>query len=326
MKSIAFFNNKGGVGKTTLIYHVAYMMTELGYKVLIADLDPQANLSSMFLSEAGLYENIEANLSIMEALKPLIKGTGDIADVHVEAISEKLSLIIGNLELSSFEDELSKSWGECVDRKEPAFRKVSAFYRIMLNAGTNTNADFILIDMGPNLGAINRAALIAADYVIIPVGADLFSVQGMSNVGKTLKEWRIEWKDRLARNPEPSLLLPQGSMKPAGYVVSQHGIKESRLVQAYFRWAKKIPSIYESAILGIEATNVEVENDSNCLALLKHYRSLVPMAMEVNKPIFFLKPADGAIGAHQEAVRNAYNDFEQLTNKIIEKTKGFEGQ
>jgi len=51
MKTIAFFNNKGGVGKTTLVYHIAWMMSELGHNVLAADLDPQANLSSMFLSE-----------------------------------------------------------------------------------------------------------------------------------------------------------------------------------------------------------------------------------------------------------------------------------
>ncbi len=109
MKSIAFFNNKGGVGKTTLIYHVAYMMAELGYEVVVADLDPQANLSSMFLSEAGLYEKIEDNQSITKALKPLVKGTGDINEVHIEPVSERLGLIIGNLELSAFEDELSKS-------------------------------------------------------------------------------------------------------------------------------------------------------------------------------------------------------------------------
>ena len=48
------FVNKGGVGKTTLVYHIAWMMKELGKKVLAADLDPQANLSSMFLDEERL--------------------------------------------------------------------------------------------------------------------------------------------------------------------------------------------------------------------------------------------------------------------------------
>ena len=56
MKTIAFFNNKGGVGKTTLVYHIAWMLAELGQRVLAADLDPQANLSSMFLEEERLEE------------------------------------------------------------------------------------------------------------------------------------------------------------------------------------------------------------------------------------------------------------------------------
>jgi hypothetical protein len=65
--------------------------------------------------------------------------------------------------------------------------------------------------------------------------------------------------------------------------------------------------------------NVKVENDMNCLALLKHYHSLIPMAMEVRKPIFLLRPADGAIGAHYQAVLRAYTDFKALTEKILER-------
>lgn len=56
MKTIAFFNNKGGVGKTSLVYHLAWMFTECGLKVLAVDLDPQANLTAMFLDEERLEE------------------------------------------------------------------------------------------------------------------------------------------------------------------------------------------------------------------------------------------------------------------------------
>lgn len=319
MKSIAFFNNKGGVGKTTLIYHIAYMMAELDYRVLVADLDPQSNLSSMFLSENILYDKIENGESITAALKSLVKGIGDIEDVHIEKISTHLSLLIGNLELSSLEDRLSDTWTKCLNGDEAAFRFVSAFYRIIKKAADKKEVDFVLIDVGPNLGAINRAALIATDYVIIPVGADLFSVQGIKNVGKTLASWRAGWQDRIKRNPEPELELPSGKMNPLGYIVSQHGIKEKKPVKAYAQWAERIPEIYRKAILGDYGIgSTSVEGDENCLGLLKHYRSLIPMSMEVNKPIFSLKPADGAIGAHLEAVRKAYQDFKQLTEKIIE--------
>ena len=54
MTTVAFFNNKGGVGKTSLVYHLAWMLRELGHRVIAADLDPQANLTGMFLDETSL--------------------------------------------------------------------------------------------------------------------------------------------------------------------------------------------------------------------------------------------------------------------------------
>jgi chromosome partitioning protein len=320
MKSIAFFNNKGGVGKTTLVYHIAYMMTELGYRVLVADLDPQANLSSMFLSESTLYERIEDNKSILQALLPRIKGIGDVQDVHSEKINNNLFLIIGDLELSTFEDQLSESWSKSGDGKEPAFRDISAFYRIIEQTSKTIEADFVLIDVGPNFGAINRAALIGADNIVVPVSADLFSIQGISSVGKTLKDWREKWAKRLENNPEPTLSLPKGIMHPIGYIVSQHGVRESRPVKAYSKWLNRIPYIYNRAILDKEIHEDTLPlDDDNCLGLLKHYRSLIAMSMEVSKPIFLLKSADGAIGSHNEAVQRAYYDFKELTEKIIER-------
>jgi hypothetical protein len=62
-------------------------------------------------------------------------------------------------------------------------------------------------------------------------------------------------------------------------------------------------------------------NDPNCLALLKHYQSLMPMAQEAHKPIFHLKPADGAIGTHITAVRGVYWDFKELAQKVATHTQ-----
>ena len=77
MKSIAFFNNKGGVGKTALAYHLAWMFTELGKRVIVADLDPQSNLSSMFLDEDRLDELWPVGkhpCTIQGVLDPIIRG------------------------------------------------------------------------------------------------------------------------------------------------------------------------------------------------------------------------------------------------------------
>ncbi len=323
MKTIIFFNNKGGVGKTTLVYHFTYMMAELGHKCLAVDLDPQANLSSMFLSDEELeriYSQDTNRETLISGIKPLDRGIGDIAEVKIHEIGNNIGLLAGDLDLSLFEDKLSANWSKCVDGDEAAFRIVSSFHRIIQNASDRFDADYCIIDVGPNFGAINRATLIAADFVVVPMAADLFSLQGLKNLGNRLKIWKAEWADRVTRNRTSDLSLPDSVIKPLGYVVMQHGIKEKRPVKSYLKWANRIPSVFNEFVLGNSLTlDSKVEGDINCLALLKHYHSLIPMAMEVRKPIFLLKPADGAIGAHFQAVLRAYADFKILSNKILEK-------
>lgn len=322
MKKIILFNNKGGVGKTTLAYHLTYMMGELGYKCLAVDLDPQANLSSMFLSDEQLemiYQKDTNRETIVSGIKPLDRGIGDIATVKVHEITNNIGLIAGDLDLSLFEDKLSTNWGKCLDGDEAAFRLVSSFSRIIENEANAYGADYCIIDIGPNFGALNRATLIAADFVLVPMAADLFSLQGLRNLGERLNIWKKEWADRASRNRAKDISLPKGDVKPLGYIVMQHGIKESRPVQSYLKWANRIPSVFNEFVLGNPKNpDIKVEADSHCLALLKHYHSLIPMAMEVRKPIFLLRPADGAIGAHYQAVLRAYSDFKALTQKILE--------
>lgn len=324
MKILAFFNNKGGVGKTTLAYHVAWMLSDLNHRILVLDMDPQANLTSMFLSEDRVEQiwdtDVDSGQSILGALEPLIKGIGDIRDPHVERINDRLFLLPGDLALSNFEGELSEAWSGCLDGREPAFRKTSSFYRIALLAAEKVRADYVLMDVGPNFGAINRVALSSASHVLVPLAPDLFSLQGLRNLGPTLRMWRDQWQDRKARNPEPELQLPQGDIKGIGYVILQFGIRDSRPVKSYHKWAKRIPGTYRESVLNQRApTSLTVENDRECIAMIKHYRSLVPMAMEARKPIFHLKAADGAIGAHYENVRHCEEAFRSLTLESLDR-------
>ena len=111
--------------------------------------------------------------------------------------------------------------------------------------------------------------------------------------------------------------MPKGETRPIGYVVMRHGILDSRPVKAYKRWMDRIPEVYREAVLDEkEQVLPAVAQDPYCLAALKHYRSLMPLAMEARKPIFYLKSADGAIGAHVEAVESCYRDIQSLAAKI----------
>ena len=313
MITIAFFNNKGGVGKTSLVYHLAWMFAEMEINVVAADLDPQANLTSLFLNEDRLEEIWPIGkhpLTIQGVIDPLVRGMGDIAAPHVEHITSRIGLIPGDLGLSGFEDKLSAAWPLCHNGDEAAFRATTAFYRAAAIAAKQRKAEVVLMDVGPNLGAINRCALIAARYVVIPLASDLFSLQGLRNLGPHLRGWRNSWTDLRTKS------FLSGEIEPAGYVVLQHAMRDNRPVKAYQRWMKKIPGEYREHVLAEPPDDRDLATDPDCLATLKHYRSLMPLAMEARKPMFFLKPADGAIGAHTYAVKDCFNDFERLAKRI----------
>lgn len=324
MNTIAFFNNKGGVGKTSLVYHLAWMFRELDYRVIVADLDPQANLSGMFLDEKRLEKLWQSGQTktIDGDIAPLFEGEGDIStEPYIEEVGEQIGLLAGDLNLSKREDDLSEQWPKCLDQDKRAFRVTTAFARLIAGASKKLQADLTLVDVGPNLGAINRAALIASDYVVVPLAPDLFSLQGLGNVGPVLKSWRKAWKDRVERKPKDlNIELPKGDMKPLGYIVMRHSARLDRPVKAFQRWIEKIPAEYQKAILQADSHIPKtLDDDKHLLAHLKDYRSLMPMAQEANKPMFMLKPADGVIGAQQSAVKSCYDDFHSLAKKVISK-------
>jgi len=324
MKTVAFFNNKGGVGKTSLVYHLAWMFAVKGYRVVAADLDPQANLTSICLDDDRLEEiwRAEPRPTVSSSIAPLKRGKGDIQLQELENIHPNFGLLIGDLALSEFEDDLSGMWSKCVDRDERAFRVTTAFSRLVQQAGDEFQADIGLIDVGPNLGAINRSALLSADYVVIPAAPDLFSVQGLENVGPRLRTWRAEWSDRLERAPDDlDFNLPRGEMMPIGYVVSRHSVFEGRQVRAFRKWLDRLPRVYREKVENSSRvpSELDIDEDRFCLGQLKDYRSLMPMAQEARRPMFLLRPADGAIGGHQGAVRTCYSDFSALAESIGER-------
>jgi chromosome partitioning protein len=321
---LTFFNNKGGVGKTSLVYHLSWIFSEMGKKVIAIDLDPQANLTSAFLPEQKLEELWDADLpspqarTIYQCVRPLME-VGDIQEPVTQRIRSSLHLVPGDLALAGFEDFLSQEWPNSLGSGNllRAFRVLTAFWIVAQKAAERHQADLILADVGPNLGAINRSALIGSDFVVIPLAADLFSLQGLRNLGPTLRNWRADWRKRLDNWTSPSFPLPEGKMTTLGYLVQQHSERLSRPVKAYDRWAARIPGVYRESVLSDLSPAPSMTADPLCLARLKHYRSLVPMAQEARKPIFQLTAADGAIGSHSYGVQEARRDFQSLAQRIL---------
>ncbi|MEX0792425.1 MAG: AAA family ATPase [Pirellulaceae bacterium] len=325
---LTFFNNKGGVGKTSLIYHLAWMFSTLGKRVVVADLDPQANMTAAFLDEDTIeatWNREESGGTIFQCVKPLT-GVGDIIEPDPVPIADNLHLIPGDVRLSGFEDALSSQWPDSMGDHDlyRSMRLLSSFWQVMQMAAAKTTADVILVDIGPNLGAINRSVLLATDYVVFPLSADLFSLHWLQGLGPVLKTWKSLWQKKLDnwdQSPDqvqfPEFQLPQGQMQPIGYLCQQNGGRLDRPGKAYDQWTQRIPGVYRQSVLDEPATPIiRPQDDPNCLGTLRHYRSLVPLAQENRKPIFQLTAADGAIGSHANAVQDAKKEFRLLAEKI----------
>jgi cellulose biosynthesis protein BcsQ len=321
MKTVAFFNNQAGSEKTSLVYHLALMFAELGKTVLAVDLDPQAQLSAMFLEEDRLEElwpeEGDHALTIQGVVAPLFSGAGDLAPAPVERITPRLTLLPGDPGLVRFESQIASAWTACLDQDQAALRVVSAFHRVIQQAGRHSEADLVLIDVGPNLGAITRSALLSADNVVVPLAADLFSIQGLRNLGPVLREWRQAWAARHTGAPvDPDVSLPQVAMRPLGYVLQQQAVRMDRAVTVE-RWRTLVPAAYARHLLGGSGVGpVTVAEDMNCLATLRNFRSLTPLAQDARKPMFALKAADGALGGTLKAVHDCYRDYRRLAQRI----------
>lgn len=319
--AIALFNNKGGVGKTTLTYHLAHMVARLGWRVLAVDLDPQANLTSSFFDEDELesFWEPESGGTILSAVEPLIRQLGDVAIPEPREAADRLWVVPGDLGLSRFEDKLSDAWPRSFLGDEGAIRVTTAFHRIIRGAAEAVEADVVFLDVGPNLGAINRAALLASDALLVPLAADLFSLQGLRNLGPTLREWRDAWQALGLPKVPAGIDAPGGAMSPIGYVVLQHAVRLDRPVKAYDRWLRRIPGEFHRAVLGEDDPPLPgVDADPYQLASLRNFRSLMPLAQDARKPMFDLRPGDGALGSTGRLVQICYRDFEQLANRVMD--------
>lgn len=134
MKSLALFNNKGGVGKTTLTFNLAHMFAEQGRRVLLVDCDPQCNLTSLALDEEtlmSLWWRASDDETIAACLEPVRRGIGDIRAPRCPAIADAVHLLPGEISLARFESKLARAWPDIFARgdADAAIHVVTALAR-----------------------------------------------------------------------------------------------------------------------------------------------------------------------------------------------------
>lgn len=328
MKSIAFFNNKGGVGKTTLLCNVAaYLGSNLGKKVLVIDSDPQCNATQLMLSDDEVidtYEN-KSSYTIHNIIHPLSLGKGYNDDISPRAIpSYGVDLICGDPRLALKEDLLSKDWQDSIAGSIRGLRTSFLFQDVLEKC---SDYDYVLFDVGPSLGSINRAVLLSCDYFISPMSIDIFSIRAIENISIAINEWKKRLEIGLSQADEDELSeLPkqlQFRLHFLGYVAQQYTQKTvdgvSRVVQSYEKIMKQIPkTINKFLVQGLHEADMNVNYR---LGTIPNLHSLVPMSQSARKPIFLLKSKDGVRGAHFTKVDEARQLFGGIASRIEENVK-----
>jgi cellulose biosynthesis protein BcsQ len=319
----SFFNNKGGVGKTTLLYHVAAVMAEDGHNVLMVDADSQCNLTAYSLSEKQIEKAWEDNgNSIWRAIEPVARTIGDIRNRAPTVVDENLSIVPGDLLLSVFEDLLGETWNSAKGGSEAALRAQSALYRAVVAAAEKAGAEVVLVDLGPNLGALNRAMLSGSDYFVVPIAPDLFSIRGTENLGSKLVKWRKEWDQaNAAWAGGVDLQLPHGKPRFAGFVTQQHNLRNTNagMTHGWKLFGSKVESAVQTNIVEpltpLEQV-VHYESPGFELSKIPNLHSLVPYSLAARKPIFRCTAADGLKGAHIQKAKESRELFESLAETL----------
>ena len=227
-KTTCFFNNKGGVGKTTLVANLgAELALNFHAKVLVVDADPQCNLTQYVLpdettNEIYLSDNPE---SIFSVVRPLSFGKGYESALPIRASSTfGFDIIIGDPRLALQEDLLAGDWRDAKGGGMRGLRTTYVFAELVRRA-KELRYDFVFFDMGPSLGAINRAVLLAMDSFVVPMSIDVFSLWSIKNIGTIVSVWQKDLQVGLSLAEEPEevkALSPRGRLLFLGYVVQQH--------------------------------------------------------------------------------------------------------
>jgi cellulose biosynthesis protein BcsQ len=325
---IGIFNNKGGVGKTTYTYHLAHVLASEGKTILLVDADPQCNLSAYSLSDEQIERswNPSTGNSLFRNIERVYESIGDIYDRRPSVINDNypnIFIVPGDPNLSNFEDVLADTWNRARGGSSADLRKQTAIHRYIKNAEQKTSADITFIDMGPNLGPMNRTTLTACDFFIVPVAPDLFSIRGTQNLGNKLVSWRKEWDQVIEAGRGTEIDMPLGQPVFIGYVRQQHNVRnnETGMTQGWSMFGDRVEAaIQENIIDKLDGLGQVLHWDDGTwdLGSIPNLHSLVPYSQEARKPIFDCDGYDGLRGAHLSKARKTRRLYADMASIIIE--------
>ena len=181
-KIISIINQKGGVGKTTTVINLAAGLSMKGKKILVIDLDPQGNATTGF----GVSNTDSPDKTIYNVLN----GKKNISEVICKTNFENLNLIPSNVDLSGLEVETAG------DNKRAFILKEQIMAYLNDSRGSY---DYVLIDCPPSLSLLTIMALVASNSLVVPLQAEFFALEGLTQLMKTI--------ERIKSNLNPELII-----------------------------------------------------------------------------------------------------------------------
>ncbi len=198
-KRIAMFNHKGGVGKTLAAYHIGWILSERGHRVLLVDGDSQVNLTAVALGserfDTFFEDDATKNSNIKAGVSPVFEGQPraiEAFECPTALGNERLLILPGHLDLQAYEAQLSLAHE--TGGSLSVLRNLPGALGGLIEAEELLNRiDFTIIDLNPGLGAINQSLFLSADGFIVPTNPDPFSIMALNTLSDRVVKWN-QWR------------------------------------------------------------------------------------------------------------------------------------
>jgi cellulose biosynthesis protein BcsQ len=307
--TVALFNHKGGVSKTTTTFNLGWMLAEKGHRVVMIDTDPQCNLTGLVLDydsslEFDTFYAEHPNANIKDALAPAFESQPRPIQA-IECVEVRgragLFLVPGHVNLSEYEVTLGIAQ-ELSGSIQTLKNLPGAFHYFVGKIAEAQEADYVLVDMSPSLGAMNQNFLMTSDFFLIPTAPDYFSVMAIESLSAILPKW-MEWANRAARVDalkSATYPFPKLSLKLLGTIIQRYRLMKGKATIGFQTWIDQInakvrdrlaPSLAQhKGMLRAEAyTQAGVDPDGGyCLAQIADFNSMITISQNNQTPVFAL--------------------------------------
>lgn len=225
--------------------------------------------------------------------------------------------------LADYEEELPSAWTGSFARKTRDYDVMCALSRAVHGLGKKFNADIILYDVGPNVGALNRTIILDCDYFATPVAADLFSLRALATVGRSLGRWIRDWETvRHLATPADQKKMLHGQPVYMGYITSAYKVSAGRIpTLPHEYWEKKIaPRVRETIVEDLRKVHPElVPQTTNKIAAIKDFHSLAPQAQTRGLAMGKLRRQKGINPGYYSQIEEAASEFSLLARELLKR-------